>query len=107
MDLQEVITYLKENKYLLKAGDIFVMSRPFMQAVNKHKAGILPVETPNVVVQAVVNHVNNELAKTVNWENLFIEFIKNAQVPARLENNRLEAYAANKFSVDACKVGRV
>lgn len=112
MNLQEIIAYLKENKFLLKSGDTFVMSKEFLQACKRQKGEIIVMDMSVVDKEKLdLSKMTLELgfpkvAKTISWDDVFIQFIKAAQVPNRLENNRNEVYAANKFNSDACKVFR-
>ncbi len=61
---------------------------------------------PTVFDVATIDKRKEELAlfKDSDWETMFINFIMEAKVPARLEGSNGDVYPGNKFSVPALKV---
>lgn len=126
MTLNEVLQFLRENKYILSSKEKgYVLSKTFQQDVKRlmtegeDKPIIPPVkvegraaEYPMVPSECYspfdITKIDNRIdfLKTINWPDKFIQFINEAKIPARLENNKLEAYAANKYSEDGMKAFR-
>lgn len=97
MTLTEVLTYLRDNKYILSDRGKYVLSKKFQEdvAALKNTVSLLPPASNTLPIIA---------PKSDEWPQRFMQFIMDAKVPKFLENNRNERYAANKYSEDAMKV---
>jgi hypothetical protein len=103
MDLKEVLKYLRENRYLMVSKGKYVLSETFQQDAKRSMSAQLTVETAIAVVE---NKIITTVVDADKWPNMFMEFIRAAQVPSRLEGARGESYYANKYSEPAMKVFR-
>lgn len=95
LTLQEVMTYLKENKYILLSKGMWYLSNQFQQDVKPlSPQSILPM-----------NVASNSLATVMasDWTLSFITFIRTAKVPQKLEGSNGVMYDVNKYSELAMK----
>lgn len=96
MTLNEVFKYLVEKGYVLASKDKgYTLSKKFQADVKAMKASS---EHGLSVVSKSVSTTTE-----LDWGNLFINFIKDAEVPAKLPDNKGGWYAGNKYSEDAMK----
>jgi tetratricopeptide (TPR) repeat protein len=108
-NLQEIIKYLKDNKYILISQGKYIMSQEFQQACKKSRGSIIEVNVDAILKEHVfdLQKIDTQILLLKDdklWPNLFVKFIQDAKVPARLEDNRGNLYSANKYNEDARKV---
>lgn len=120
MELQDVLQYLVTNGYVLASKEKgYVLSKKFQEDVRKMKAGqkitvnmsVVPKSDPTpAAVADALSKVPLELIPVIKtmatWEDRFLKFIRDAEVPQRLESSRMESYAVNKYSVEGMKAFR-
>jgi len=96
MTLEEIIQYLKNQGYITQVNDDYVLSDEFQMKckVRKPAFDIIKIDQQIAVLKA---------RTATDWQQLFIQFIQEAKVPAKLEDHRGNLYSANKYNQDACK----
>lgn len=110
MNLQEIIKYLKDNKYILISQGKYIMSPEFQQACKKQKEEIVEKKFSagdSIITSVMVSeHIGiiTKVEPKINYSDWFIQFIKDAKVPSRLEDNHGNLYSANKYNEDARKI---
>ena len=99
MNLQEVVKYLSSNKYILISKGKFSFSKKFYDEYQPSVPGeVLPAVVPTSL--PVVSPGAEVIHKSVLYTDRFIQFVQDAQVPARLEV-RGKVYYANKYNEQA------
>lgn len=109
MNLQEIIKYLKDNKYILISQGKYIMSPEFQQACKNQKKGEILIVNMDAIPKQVfdIQKIDTQIQVIKdkrNYSEWFIQFIQDAKVPARLEDHRGNLYSANKYNEDARKV---
>jgi hypothetical protein len=98
MEINQVIQYLKDNGHLLPYDRGFILSEEFIQfAIQHEKQGKI------FDIQKIDKQIALLPRTATDWQQLFIAFIQEAKVPAKLEDHRGNLYPANKYNQDACK----
>lgn len=100
MELKEAVQFMVENGYMTttKQGKYCVTAK-FNKAILGVDAGAVPL--PNNAGLVVREPMLPE--KVINWEQLYMKFILEAQVPARLSGSGGEWYEVNKYSAPGLK----
>jgi len=94
MNLQEAIKFLSSNQYILISKGKFTFSRKFYEEYKPPEPGKAPATLP------VASPGAGLVQKPVLYTDLFIQFIQESQVPARL-SVKGRIYPANKYNEDA------
>jgi tetratricopeptide (TPR) repeat protein len=102
LQLSEIHKYLIEHQYIHQHNGQWLLG------VN-YSADLL--KEAKVEYDTTITRINEILAvesykKVQDWELLFMEFIRQAEVPRMMEDTRGNLYYTNKFSSDALKVFR-
>lgn len=100
INLKEVAEFMLTNGYILALGrGKYKLSTKFHQEMRQAKA-VLPAH-----ISGICFLVPQPL-EIFNWESHYKQFIIDARVPARLDNNKGESYQANGYSEKGLKAFR-
>ena len=108
--LPDLLAALIAGGYVIQRKDKYIFSAEFYKEITGVRQGLMKTRSGELVVVepklplATQNLLPALPTTDTNWDFLFIEFIKKAEVPARLEDGRGNPYYANKYSADALKV---
>jgi hypothetical protein len=87
MELLEVVKYLRDNGYLLVTKGRYSLSSKF--ARDKEVAE---------------GHTSKKLDVSNAWDSRYLQFIKDAEVPAKIETSRGEYFVGNGYTEPAMEV---
>jgi hypothetical protein len=97
MTLQEMVRWMLENGYLVNIKGKYRVTSKFNKEITGKEEGVTPVAGALVVV---------EKAATGDWTQLYLQFIREAQVPAKGYDRSGRPYDLNKYSDPAMKAFR-
>ena len=99
-----VLQYLKDNLYLIREGESFVVSNKFYRDTRSR----LPIPTDAHVVSDTIKSsistpVGSSMGKGGLTKNDYKEFIEKAQVPSKINAGNGSFFWANRYSNDGFK----
>lgn len=95
LNANEVWMWLLENNYVEITGGRWILTGEFHNLVENNPGNPLPVPVKSVSLLPT---------KKEAWDKSFMDFILEAQIPARWEDSHGQTYYLNKFSEDGLKV---
>lgn len=96
MELNQVIEYLIDNKYLINRGGKYLLTTSFQKDAVK-------TDKPTTAVTVQPKNSLASLKTKADWTNAYIQFIDLCGVPS-IGYSKSGSYAMNKFSEAALKV---
>lgn len=93
LNLNQVMQWLRENSYVDVVDNTYQFTHLFfvdLVKINNEEQQVIPV-------------ANREIALSGNWPMAFMEFIREAKVPAKVESTKGDTYYVNKYSEPAMK----
>lgn len=104
MNLQEAVTYLIQEGYMVTIKGKYKVTAKFNKEVTGKDIGLVS-SGGSLVVQEISPKALSTLETTTDWTGAYIKFIQEAEVPQRGEGGS-GSYDLNKFSEKAAKVFR-
>jgi len=101
--LKEAVQYLLDNGYMTIIKGRYCVTQKFNKEVRNVEEGVVHIQGIPLVRDVV--HDAKTLTK-IHWRNRYIQFIKDAGVPAKAEGSNGDLYDCNKFSEDGLKAYR-
>lgn len=95
MTLTEVIQFLLDNDYVNTRAGKLAFTKKFHEDHIAQKGGVVTASISGALIPIPTTHTQ--------MASLFVHFIMEAKVPAKLEDNRGNPYYANKFNEEAGK----
>lgn len=89
-----------ENDYMTIVRGKYCVTSKFNQEVKNVEEGIVHVNGIPLVLDVV--HRSKQLS-SLDWRNMYIQFIKDAGVPSKCEGSYGEFYDCNKYSEEGMK----
>lgn len=100
--LSDTIEYLITSGFIICHRGKYKFTAKFYETLTGIAEGIVKDSSGKLIV----HESGLPVAVTANWPEVYMHFILEAKVPARLEDNTGKPYYANKYSDEACKMFR-
>ena len=100
MELKDALKFMLEEGYMAIIRGKYVVTKKFNEQVRGVEEGLIHVSGIPLVLDLV--HQAKDLSK-VEWKNMYMRFIFDAQVPRRCEGSNGASYDCNKYSEDGMK----
>lgn len=102
MKIQEVAAWMMQNGYILQVKGKFRLTAKFNKEIlNREEGVVLLNQTPVVMEHALPAQI-----QSIDWPKQYMQFIVEAQVPARGKGGNGPGYDLNKYSEPAMKMFR-
>lgn len=100
MDLKQIVQWMLENNYLVVIKGKYKVTSKFNKEVTGKEMGVMMLGQKPIVTENALT----SLASTgpIDWTQQFLNFIKDAEVPARGEG-KSGGYDINKYSEEGMK----
>ena len=112
MTLQEAVQWLMDNNYLIAIKGKYRVTAKFNKEVTGQEVGVMKYGT-TIMVQETAPSLSPALTgsgslhlSTTDWSQAYLNFIKEAEVPAKGMGNGGIPYDLNKYSEPAMKAFR-
>jgi hypothetical protein len=100
--LQAAVDYLMQNGYMVKLKGGYKVTAKFNKEMTGKAVGVQMVGDRALVVEKASDLPVLAAGKN-DWAQLFLQFIKDAEVPARSEGRTGSTYEVNKYSEEGKK----
>lgn len=106
MTLKDCVKYLTENSYLVGLNNMPYLTRKFYKDVVDKDIGLSVVERSDVVVKestpsipkknmVILENDTSRDVRTVNWDVLYPQFIREAEIPSLAYSGNSQSYRVN------------